>query len=123
MNADEKKATAVRISGECSICMDDSDDIMKLSCGDACCLACWKTYLDVKIKEKEQRIRCIGKGCDKILDEYTVMQLAGSKDLTQRFNEMLVGSYVEYNQMVQWCPAPSSYHLSPLRLRLFRVRA
>lgn len=103
----DKNATATKTSGECSICMEYSDTIMRLTCGDACCLDCWKVYLDVKITEK-QRICCMGKDCDRVLDEYTVIQLAGSQDLTEKFNDMLVSSYVEQNQMVRWCPAPST---------------
>ena len=36
---------------------------------------CWKGYLSVKIKEKHKKIKCPGFKCDRILDEFTVLQV------------------------------------------------
>jgi len=47
--------TGKKGTGECLICMEYSDDITNLSCGHGYCADCWKDYLAIEVKEKNQK--------------------------------------------------------------------
>jgi ariadne-1 len=106
---EQQPVTGTMGEGTCSICFDTTSDVTTLSCQHGFCASCWKNYLSIKIKEKEQIIRCPGYKCDRVIDELTVHQLAESPELIQQFNETLVNSFVDSNPFVRWCPAPSKY--------------
>uniref|UniRef100_A0A6B2L3S1 RBR-type E3 ubiquitin transferase n=1 Tax=Arcella intermedia TaxID=1963864 RepID=A0A6B2L3S1_9EUKA len=99
--------TGKKGKGECLICFDESDDITTLSCSHGYCKECWKQYLGLQIKELSQKIICPAPNCGRVMDEFIVMKLCGSKSMRSRFNQSLIDSFVNENNLVKWCPTPN----------------
>eukprot|EP01124_Arcella_intermedia_P024768 TRINITY_DN4251_c0_g2_i1.p1 TRINITY_DN4251_c0_g2~~TRINITY_DN4251_c0_g2_i1.p1 ORF type:complete len:734 (-),score=150.77 TRINITY_DN4251_c0_g2_i1:19-2220(-) len=96
-----------KTSGNCLVCMEDSDEITILSCGHGYCYDCWKQYLGLQIKEQNTKILCPGLKCGRILDEFIISQLCGDEKTRSRFNKSLAESFVNDNSSIKWCPAPN----------------
>ncbi|CAI2178207.1 13474_t:CDS:2, partial [Funneliformis geosporum] len=94
----------------CDICCDDDEDLftLALSCGHRFCRNCYEHYLTQKIKEEgeSRRILCMANNCNVIVDEKTV-DLAVNKDIHERYRTLLNRTYVDDNEYLRWCPAPS----------------
>lgn len=60
----------------CDICCEDGPDLetFAMKCGHRFCVACYKQYLQTKIKDEGEaaRIRCPGDGCNRIVDSKTL---------------------------------------------------
>ncbi|XP_019101828.1 PREDICTED: putative E3 ubiquitin-protein ligase ARI4 [Camelina sativa] len=62
-------------------------------------------HFTVRINEGEsKRIRCMAHKCNVICDEDVVRRLV-SPELAEKFDRILLESYVEDNKMVKWCPS------------------
>ncbi|CAG8503311.1 10179_t:CDS:2, partial [Scutellospora calospora] len=94
----------------CEICCDDDEDLetLALSCGHRYCRTCYEHYLTQKIKEEgeSRRILCMASECNVIVDEKTV-ELAVDRDIHERYRTLLNRTYVDDNEYLRWCPAPS----------------
>ncbi|CAG8499093.1 10955_t:CDS:2 [Acaulospora colombiana] len=108
---DSRVPKFVRVPGfVCEICCDDDNDLetLALSCGHRFCRNCYEHYLTQKIKEEgeSRRILCMANNCNVIVDESTV-ELAVNKDIHERYRTLLNRTYVDDNEYLRWCPAPS----------------
>ncbi|KAG9286773.1 hypothetical protein G9A89_012323 [Geosiphon pyriformis] len=108
-NSRAPKFTKVR-SFVCDICCNDDKNLetLALSCNDRFCRDCYEHYLTQKIKEEgeSRRILCMANNCNVIVDEKTVA-LAVKKDVQARYRTLLNRTYVDDNDYLRWCPAPS----------------
>ncbi|KAL3614144.1 carbonyl reductase (NADPH-dependent) ari1 [Castilleja foliolosa] len=94
----------------CNICMDDvpAEHSTKMDCGHCFCSNCWTEHFIVKINEgQSKRIRCMAHKCNAICDEAIIRKLVSVKhpDLAEKFERILLESYIEDNKMVKWCPS------------------
>ncbi|CAJ0841809.1 2088_t:CDS:2 [Entrophospora sp. SA101] len=94
----------------CEICCNDDRNTVTiaLSCGHRFCKDCYEHYLTQKIKEEgeSRRILCMANKCNVIVDETTVEMLV-DKDINERYRNLLNRTYVDDNENLHWCPAPS----------------
>jgi len=95
---------------ECLICMNECKDAQTyaLSCGHRYCKECWKGYLEVKIKDGATCVyaKCPAPKCGCMIHEAAYKQLV-SESLFEKYNYYLNRSFVEDNEFIKWCPAPS----------------
>ena len=79
-----------------------------MNCGHRFCVDCYRHYLSQKIKEEGEaaRIKCPGDGCNKIIDARS-LDLLVTSDLTDRYHELLMRTYVDDKESLKWCPAPN----------------
>ncbi|KAH7842514.1 hypothetical protein Vadar_006199 [Vaccinium darrowii] len=78
----------------CNICVED--------------VRGWTGHFVVKINEgQSKRIRCMAHKCYAICDEAIVRNLVSKThpDLAEKFDRILLESYIEDNKMVKWCPS------------------
>ncbi|KAI3861201.1 hypothetical protein MKX03_024555 [Papaver bracteatum] len=83
---------------QCSICSDDfrrDGTSATTTCGHLFCDSCWTQYLSVKINE--------GPGCLKMRCPEPSCGVAVDKD---KYYSYLLGSYVENQRTIKWCPGP-----------------
>lgn len=94
----------------CDICCEDEAGLetFAMSCGHRFCVSCYRQYLRQKIKEEGEaaRIKCPGDGCNKIIDAKS-LDLLVTADLTDRYHELLMRTYVDDKEALKWCPAPN----------------
>ncbi|XP_047315802.1 probable E3 ubiquitin-protein ligase ARI2 [Impatiens glandulifera] len=94
----------------CDICMEDvpGNEVTKGDCGHGFCNSCWTEHFIVKINEgQSKRIKCMAHKCNAICDEAIVRNLVSKKhpDLAEKFDRILLESYIEDNKRVKWCPS------------------
>jgi len=94
----------------CNICMEDvpCTVVTKMDCGHSFCNDCWTGHFVVKINEgQSKRMRCMAHKCNAICDEAIVRKLVSKMDpdLAEKFDRILLESYIEDNKMVKWCPS------------------
>lgn len=94
----------------CEICTEDGPDLLTFSmrCGHRFCVDCYQHYLHQKVKEEGEaaRIRCPGERCNKIVDSAS-LELLLDPQLKERYQELLVRTYVDDKENLKWCPAPN----------------
>ena len=77
-------------------------------CGEAFCGSCWDEYLSAKLTDQAnlQMIQC--PGCDIVMDDRAILKVL-SKDskLKVRYQQVLINSFVECNNLLKWCPSPN----------------
>ncbi|CAG8688994.1 3430_t:CDS:2, partial [Acaulospora morrowiae] len=106
---DSRVPRFVKVPGfTCEICCDDDEDLdtLALSCGHRFCHNCYEHYLTQKIKEEgeSRRIMCMANNCNVIVDESTVELVPIHYT---RYRTLLNRTYVDDNESLRWCPAPS----------------
>ncbi|KAI9333786.1 hypothetical protein DFJ73DRAFT_853732 [Zopfochytrium polystomum] len=106
-----KQPRFTAVSGfECPICYDDTPGLetLALSCGHRFCRNCTVRYLTQKIAEEgeSRRIMCLESTCKVIVDEKTVALVVSAKDL-QKYENLLLRTYVDDNPNIKWCPSPN----------------
>lgn len=92
----------------CEICCETNPgESFAMKCGHRFCLDCYRQYLTQKIRGEGEaaRIRCPGDGCNKIIDAKS-LDLLVTSDLTDRYHELLMRTYVDDKDNLKWCPAP-----------------
>ncbi|KAK4498200.1 hypothetical protein PRZ48_010857 [Zasmidium cellare] len=93
----------------CDICCEDEPGLQSfaMKCGHRFCINCYRQYLGQKIREEGEaaRIKCPGDGCNKIVDSKS-LDLLVTSDLTDRYHELLMRTYVDDKDNLKWCPAP-----------------
>lgn len=104
----EKKPS--KKSYECLICIEkySADKTFSLGCGHRYCLACWKEYLEIKIKLDGSACiatRCPSPKCKTIVHEDAFRRIV-SKELFDKYSDYLLRSFVDDNPQIKWCPAP-----------------
>ncbi|XP_022772809.1 probable E3 ubiquitin-protein ligase ARI2 isoform X4 [Durio zibethinus] len=68
----------------------------------------WTEHFIVKINEgQSRRIRCMALKCNAVCDEEKIRQLVSIRDpnLSEKFDRVLLESYIEDNRRVKWCPS------------------
>ncbi|UYV77060.1 ARIH1 [Cordylochernes scorpioides] len=95
---------------ECEICfLEFPSNIMTgIGCGHKFCQECWKEYLTTKIMHDGmgQKISCQASECDILVDYQTVMNLIEDEKVKQRYQQLIINSYVAYKDKLRWCPSP-----------------
>ncbi|KAK4548833.1 hypothetical protein LTR36_008606 [Oleoguttula mirabilis] len=94
----------------CDICCEDTPGLQSyaMNCGHRFCVDCYRQYLAQKVREEGEaaRIKCPGDGCNKIIDVKS-LDLLVTSDLTDRYHELLMRTYVDDKESLKWCPAPN----------------
>lgn len=93
----------------CDICCEDGPlESFALKCGHRFCTSCYRQYLGQKIRGEGEaaRIKCPGDRCNRIVDTKS-LDLLVTADLTDRYNELLMRTYVDDKDNLKWCPAPN----------------
>ncbi|TKR95455.1 hypothetical protein L596_009621 [Steinernema carpocapsae] len=92
-------------NGECDLCCDEAEDLVKFSCGAKSCKTCFDIYLTGKIQESQTPfISCPGFKCTQLIDDDDVKRYC--RDQTG-YEKVIINSYVMANSQMKWCPAPS----------------
>ncbi|KAK1775906.1 hypothetical protein QBC45DRAFT_395702 [Copromyces sp. CBS 386.78] len=93
----------------CDICCEDGDGLesFAIKCGHRFCVDCYRQYLSQKIREEGEaaRIQCPADGCNLIIDARS-LDLLVTPELTERYHELLMRTYVEDKESLKWCPSP-----------------
>ncbi|KAF2664572.1 RING finger protein [Microthyrium microscopicum] len=94
----------------CDICCDDTSPMttFAIKCGHRFCIDCYKTYVNAKVTDEAEaaRIKCPADQCNRIVDNKS-MELLVPDNLTDRYHELLVRTYVDDLENLKWCPAPN----------------
>ena len=94
----------------CDICCEDDAGLQSfaMSCGHRFCVDCYRQYLGQKIRDEGEaaRIRCPGDACNKIIDAKS-LDLLVTPELTARYHELLMRTYVDDKENLKWCPSPN----------------
>ncbi|KAG2024292.1 hypothetical protein GB937_003945, partial [Aspergillus fischeri] len=109
-NFDVTPKTEVVPGFMCDICCEDGDDLetYAMRCGHRFCVDCYRHYLAQKIREEGEaaRIECPGDGCHMIVDSKSLSLLVAD-DLKERYQTLLMRTYVDDKENLKWCPAPN----------------
>ena len=77
-------------------------------CGEAFCSSCWDEYLSAKLTDQAniQMIQC--PGCDIVMDDRAILKVLNKNSkLKVRYQQVLINSFVECNNLLKWCPSPN----------------
>lgn len=92
----------------CEICFDDytTGEMLKMPCGHAFCLDCWKGFIISKVGDGPSCIQatCPQAGCHELITEEEVQEVA--PDLLDKFQLYQLRNFVELNGTCRWCPGP-----------------
>ncbi len=109
-NAIEEAKTEVVKGFTCEICFEDEEGLetYAMRCQHRYCVDCYRHYLAQKIREEGEaaRIQCPKEGCNRIMDSKSLNLLLAS-DLRDRYQRLLVRTYVDDRDNMKWCPAPN----------------
>ncbi|XP_059635796.1 probable E3 ubiquitin-protein ligase ARI1 [Cornus florida] len=94
----------------CDICIEElpAEETTTMDCGHCFCNNCWTEHFVVKIVEgQSRRITCMAYKCKAICDEGKIRNLVSARDLelANKFERILIESYIEDNNRVKWCPS------------------
>lgn len=93
----------------CPVCFERvlTKDTACLPCTHRYCLDCWKTYLEMKIKEGPECLdaTCINPKCEEIVSSEAVKALVSPR-IFETYRKFFLRSYVNDNPKIKWCPAP-----------------
>lgn len=94
----------------CDICCEDTPGLRSfaLKCGHRFCVDCYRQYLAQKIRGEGEaaRIQCPGDGCNRVVDAKSLDILVRT-DLTDRYHQLLMRTYVDDKENLKWCPSPN----------------
>lgn len=93
----------------CDICCENGPhESFAMKCGHRYCTNCYRMYLVQKIRGEGEaaRIKCPGDACNKTIDVKS-LDLLLTSDLTDRYHELLMRTYVDDRENLKWCPAPN----------------
>ncbi len=94
----------------CDICCEDTPGLRSfaLKCGHRFCVDCYRQYLAQKIRGEGEaaRIKCPGDGCNRVVDAKSLDILVRT-DLTDRYHQLLMRTYVDDKENLKWCPSPN----------------
>lgn len=114
---------------DCEICCLTflRSKMTSLECGHLFCNSCWCEYLTTKIMNDgaSEMIGCPSFKCQILVDDRTVMKLIEEPRTTLRYQHLITNSFVQCNQLLQWCPSPdctnaikaSSFEAKPVKCR------
>jgi len=109
---------------ECPCCMDDvaMADTRSLSCGHRFCVGCWRRHVELGIREgRARRLCCMATSCSDSVDTDLVREVV-SEAFLQRYEEAMLGAFVEENKHAKWCPsAPACGNAAVVDLAFARV--
>ncbi|XP_072986543.1 probable E3 ubiquitin-protein ligase ARI2 [Typha latifolia] len=93
----------------CNVCFDDVSPSQSttMDCGHTFCNDCWTQHFIARINDGESRdVRCIAHKCNAVCDETIIRNLVGERhpEIASCFDRFLLGSYIEDNDNVKWCP-------------------
>lgn len=94
----------------CDTCFEEvsAEEATTMDCGHTFCNDCWTQHFLVKIKDgQSRRIKCMAHNCKAICDEDAVRKLVSARDpeAAEKFERVLLESYIEDNGKVKWCPS------------------
>ncbi|KAK9747733.1 hypothetical protein RND81_02G012300 [Saponaria officinalis] len=77
-------------------------------CGHSYCIACWKDYLTVSIKDGPGclSLRCPEPKCRAVVVDQDMVDELATEEERRKYAVYLFRSYVEENKKTKWCPAP-----------------
>ena len=94
----------------CEICCEDRPSLQTfaMKCGHRFCVDCFRQYLAQKIRGEGEaaRIKCPGDGCNRIVDAKS-LDLLVAADMTDRYHQLLMRTYVDDKESLKWCPSPN----------------
>lgn len=95
----------------CSVCFEDNqDEITALSCNHYFCNDCWRTHIEVAIKEgRSLDICCMQHKCKELMPDYIVRKIVDLPTY-QKYSAFLTKGFVESNANMKWCPKPGCTH-------------
>ena len=102
---------------DCSVCfvnindLENSSDMISLSCKHFFCIDCWKEYLSEKLKEINTVIysSCPQSGCNCIVTESIFKQVLKNKDNDKdykKYFKAVIKNFTEFNCVIKSCPSP-----------------
>nr|CAB3493963.1 unnamed protein product [Digitaria exilis] len=104
-----RKKTKKKKEASCNVCFEDFSphSMSAMDCGHSFCDACWTGYFVSAIGGGNKQVRCMEFKCPAIVDEEVVQHFLGRKDpaMAERFQDLLLQSYVDDNSAVKWCPS------------------
>ena len=91
----------------CPTCCDDAPEgILALRCGHRFCSGCWGAYLDSKIRDEgECNFQCMESGCSLLVPDSFIKENTDA-NTADRFEELVLRSYVSHIAHLKFCPAP-----------------
>jgi ariadne-1 len=91
----------------CSVCFeDDQDEITALACNHYFCNDCWRTHIEVALREgRSLDISCMQHKCKVLMPDYIVRKIV-SPETYQKYAIFLSKGFVESNANMKWCPKP-----------------
>lgn len=95
----------------CSVCFEDNqDEITALACNHYFCNDCWRTHIEVAIKEgRSLDICCMHHKCKELMPDYIVRKVVDLPTY-QKYSTFLTKGFVESNANMKWCPKPGCTH-------------
>nr|CAB3498603.1 unnamed protein product [Digitaria exilis] len=103
------KTKTKKKEASCNVCFEDFSPhaMSAMDCGHSFCDACWTGYFVSAIGGGSKQVRCMEFKCPAIVDEEVVHHFLGRKDpaMAERFQDLLLQSYVDDNSAVKWCPS------------------
>jgi len=91
----------------CSVCFEDNqDEITALACSHYFCNDCWKTHIEVSLKEgRSLDITCMHHKCKELMPDYIVRKVV-DLETYKKYSTFLSKGFVESNANMKWCPKP-----------------
>ncbi|KAF9605868.1 hypothetical protein IFM89_019840 [Coptis chinensis] len=91
----------------CAICFEEytRSRMPAAGCGHLFCVSCWNSYISTSIKDGSGclMLRCPDPPCGATVGEDMINRLV-SEDGKEKYSRYFIGSYVEGNQTMKWCP-------------------
>jgi ariadne-1 len=82
------------------------NEFYSLPCRHQHCLTCWQVYLESNIVQGGcgQSISCPSR-CNQVIDDEQILKLLSTNEnVRQRYQRLLVDTFVQTNRLTQWCP-------------------
>lgn len=82
--------------------------MLALFCGHPFCLSCWGEYLTTRIVSERMvmAITCPAYNCAALIDARTVFNLLPDVNIRLKYQKLVAGDFVLYNDLLRWCPGP-----------------
>eukprot|EP01059_Diplonema_ambulator_P009639 TRINITY_DN1956_c0_g2_i4.p1 TRINITY_DN1956_c0_g2~~TRINITY_DN1956_c0_g2_i4.p1 ORF type:complete len:175 (+),score=54.24 TRINITY_DN1956_c0_g2_i4:124-648(+) len=91
---------------ECSVCLNDEDDVVHLHCGHGCCECCWSRYVSTCVKDGKVEIGCIVVTCSVKMSEQEVLRYLVTDEEKEKYFRFKGLKQLEANPDVRWCRNP-----------------
>lgn len=91
----------------CTICFNNVNESLGLSCGHRFCKGCWTCYLHTAVDDGKAAVqaRCPQHKCGRAVPPSFFRRLC-DEERKQKYEEWYIRAYVDDNASVKWCPNP-----------------